>query len=262
MKMRVVKDLRIYKEDTPQYYFYKEQHEKQTLDFVNTKQNIKLGREILTMSMALSMLDNFVDPSDPDVSCPNSFHAYQTAERIRKQFPNDYPLQICGLIHDIGKILFSFGEPNWAVVGDTFAVGCGFPESIVYFDTMKANPDYGKFDSFGIYPPMCGIEQLKLSFGHDEYLYKVLQEKENQSSHKLSKKYQNIIRFHSFYPWHTGGDYQQFEKESDAEIKDDVLLFNQFDLYSKQDGDFILTDEIKQYYDVLLQEYFPEPLKW
>jgi inositol oxygenase len=107
---------------------------------------------------------------------------------------------------------------------------------------------------------MCGIEQLKLSFGHDEYLYKVLQE--NQSRHKLSKKYQNIIRFHSFYPWHTGGDYQQFETESDADIKEDVLLFNQFDLYSKQDGDFVLTDEIKQYYDELLQEYFPQPLKW
>lgn len=43
--MRVVKELRIYKEDTPQYFFYKEQHEKQTLDFVNTKQNIKLGKE-------------------------------------------------------------------------------------------------------------------------------------------------------------------------------------------------------------------------
>lgn len=258
--MRLVKDLRVYKENTPQYFFYKEQHEKQTLNFVNTKQNIKLGREILTMQAALSMLDNFVDPSDPDVSCPNSFHAYQTAERIRKQFPNDYQLQICGLIHDIGKILFSFGEPNWAVVGDTFAVGCAFPESIVYFDTMKGNPDYGKFNSFGIYQPMCGIEMLKLSFGHDEYLYKVLQE--NESCHKLSKKYQNIIRFHSFYPWHTGGDYQQFETESDADIKEDVLLFNQFDLYSKQDGDFVLTDEIKQYYDKLLQEYFPEPLKW
>jgi hypothetical protein len=74
MKMRLVKDLRVYKENTPQYFFYKEQHEKQTLNFVNTKQNIKLGREILTMQAALSMLDNFVDPSDPDVSCPNSFH--------------------------------------------------------------------------------------------------------------------------------------------------------------------------------------------
>ena len=29
---------------------------------------------------ALNMLDDFVDPSDPDLDVPNSIHAYQTAE--------------------------------------------------------------------------------------------------------------------------------------------------------------------------------------
>ena len=54
-------------------------------------------------------------------------------------FSLDYELQITGLIHDLGKILFEFGEPNWNVVGDTFAVGCKFPDSIILYETLKEN---------------------------------------------------------------------------------------------------------------------------
>ena len=57
------------------------------------------------MIEALNMLDDFVDPSDPDVDTPNSIHAYQTAERIRKEHPNNIELQVAGLLHDVGKIL-------------------------------------------------------------------------------------------------------------------------------------------------------------
>lgn len=35
-----------------------------------------------------------------------------------------------------------YGEPQWAVVGDTFAVGCEWSPNIVYRDTSFAdNPD-------------------------------------------------------------------------------------------------------------------------
>ena len=87
------------------------------------------------------MLDDFVDPSDPDVDLPNSIHAYQTAERIRRKRPLQEQLQLTGLIHDLGKVLFKFGEESHVVVGDTYAVGCPFPKSIVYYETMKRNPD-------------------------------------------------------------------------------------------------------------------------
>ena len=93
------------------------------------------------------MLDDFVDPSDPDLDVPNSIHAYQTAERIRKKYPNDKEFQIIGLIHDIGKQIFSFGEPSWAVVGDTYVLGCDFPKSIVYYDTLKESEDGGNMIS-------------------------------------------------------------------------------------------------------------------
>ena len=208
---------------------------------------------------ALIALDTFVDPSDPDVDVPNSIHAYQTAERIRKKYPKNIELQLTGLIHDLGKVLFSFGEPNWSIVGDTYAVGCKFPESIVYYNTMKINPDYYKYDELGIYKKNCGLDNLYISYGHDEYLYQVLLQ--NMDKNKLSKKYLDIIRYHSFYPWHTSCDYKQFMDESDEIKLKDVNDFNQFDLYSKED-DTTITDNIKKYYNYYLDEYFPHKLQW
>lgn len=72
----------------------------------------------------------------------------------------------------------------------------------------------------------------------------------------------DIIRFHSFYPWHSSGCYKQFESEYDKELLNDVKYFNSFDLYSKEDTEFVLTDEIKSYYDDLLDEFFPEKLQF
>ena len=128
---------------------------------------------------------------------------------------------------------------------EIYAVGCPFPTSIVYYETMKENADFQNpllNEGLGIYSKKCGIENLKITFGHDEYLYLVLK---NNKNHKLDKKYWDIIRFHSFYPWHTGKAYQEFMTEDDKKLLADVLDFNQFDLYSKEDIDFKLTDEIK-----------------
>ena len=57
---------------------------------------------------ALKMLDNFIDPSDPDVDLPNSVLHIKQRKRIRKKYPLDKQLQITGLIHDLGKVLFDF----------------------------------------------------------------------------------------------------------------------------------------------------------
>jgi len=261
--MNDVSHLRNYKPNTPQYHLYKEMHTKQTLTYVNSKQNqySQLNNCKMNIKDALNMMDEFIDPSDPDLDLPNLVHAYQTAERIKKKYPNNYEFQICGLIHDIGKVLYKFGEPSWAIVGDTFVVGCQYPKSIVYYDTLKNNPDFtNPFSNskYGIYKEKCGIENLKISFGHDEYLYLVLK----HNNHHLSDRYLNMIRFHSFYPWHTSNEYKYFMKDGDEKILEDVLLLNHFDLYSKEDVDFVLTDEIKEYYSKLLDHYFPNELQW
>lgn len=42
----------------------------------------------MSVMEALELLDQLVDESDPDVDFPNSFHAYQTAEGIRRAHPD------------------------------------------------------------------------------------------------------------------------------------------------------------------------------
>ncbi|NXP73672.1 MIOX oxygenase, partial [Ramphastos sulfuratus] len=60
----------------------------------------------------LDLLDQVVDESDPDVDFPNSLHAYQTAEGIRRAHPDKDWFHLVGLLHDLGKVLILFGEPQ------------------------------------------------------------------------------------------------------------------------------------------------------
>ena len=253
--------LRKYEENTKQSEFYKEMYKNQDLDYVlKMKQKYsKLDNVKMTMNKALSLLDTFVDPSDPDVDEPNSVHAYQTAERIRRKYPEDKEYQIIGLIHDLGKVLFTFNEPEYAVVGDTFVVGAQLSPEMVYYEYTKNHPDRTNHP-FGIYDEKCGLDNLNISFGHDEYLYQVL--KQNSDKHFISKRYMEVIRYHSFYPWHDKGDYYYFMSEYDHEVLNLVREFNQFDLYSKEDIELEITDEIKNYYNELLNEYFRKELQW
>ena len=110
----------------------------------------------------------------------------------------------------------------------------------------------------GIYTEGCGLDNLILSYGHDEYLYTVLKGNKN---HTISHDYMNIIRYHSFYPWHTGGEYKQFMNEKDHIILKNVLQFNEFDLYSKND-DIKITNATKEYYDTILNDFFQGDMVW
>ena len=65
---------------------------------------------------ALDLLNTFVDESDPDVDMPNSFHAFQTAERIREKHPDKDWLQLTGLIHDLGKIMGLYGQEQVGLI--------------------------------------------------------------------------------------------------------------------------------------------------
>jgi inositol oxygenase len=53
-------------------------------------------------------LSTFVDISDPDISLPNFYHGIQTAESIRKDGHPPQWLQVIGIIHDIGKIMYKW----------------------------------------------------------------------------------------------------------------------------------------------------------
>ena len=80
-------------------------HKNQTYEYVNNKlkEYSNLNNDKMKMNKALSLLNDFIDPSDPDLDEENIVHAYQTAERIRKKYPHDKAYQVTGLIHDLGK---------------------------------------------------------------------------------------------------------------------------------------------------------------
>eukprot|EP01137_Pigoraptor_chileana_P037723 Opistho-2@35247 len=191
---------------------------------------------------------------------PNSMHAYQTAERIRRDHPDEDWFHLTGLVHDLGKVLALWGEPQWACVGDTFPLGCKFSDKCVFPDTFSENPDSSnpKYNTeHGIYTPNCGLDDVTMSWGHDEYMYQVLQG--NRSTLPLPGLY--VIRYHSFYPWHKESAYNHLTNERDQEMFKWVKEFNKYDLYSKSD-DLPDIDEIKPYYESLVAKYMPGKLRW
>ncbi|KIK05116.1 hypothetical protein K443DRAFT_91868 [Laccaria amethystina LaAM-08-1] len=241
--------------------FYKEQHEKQTLDF-NVKARVEFKskkRARMGVWEAMEMLNTLIDESDPDTSMSQIEHLLQTAEAIRRDGKPEW-MQVTGLVHDLGKLLLLFGsEGQWDVVGDTFVVGCKFSDKIIYPETFKYNPDtYDALYSteYGIYKPHCGLDNVMLSWGHDEYLYNVFKDQSSLPAEALA-----MIRYHSFYPWHREGAYSHLTNDKDARILAAVQAFNPYDLYSKSDEP---CDPVKlrPYYERLISKFFPPVLDW
>jgi len=241
---------------------YYTMHQKQTVEFgeKTREQWLKFNKGEFTIMEMIDVLDNLVDDSDPDNDLPNSIHDFQTAERIRAQWPDHDWFHLVGLLHDIGKVLALpevAGEhvlEQWAVVGDTFPVGCAPADECVFgFKSFEGNPDleHPVFSTKdGIYKPGCGISNLMMSWGHDEYMYQVL----NENGCTIPEAGLHMIRFHSFYPWHDRRAFTQFEGPEDAEMMKWVKEFNKFDLYSK--GDSIPDVEaVKPYYQSLCEKY-------
>ena len=99
---------------------YYDMHTNQTVEFVKKKHDLwlKFDHFQATIMEALEMLNELVDESDPDLDLPNIVHAFQTAERIREDHPDDDWFHLVGLIHDLGKVMAFYGEPQWCVVGE------------------------------------------------------------------------------------------------------------------------------------------------
>ena len=238
--------------------FYRENHANQTLDFVLAKkaEYAPPGKRRMSVWEAMEYLNTLVDDSDPDTDLSQIEHLMQTSEAIRKDgHPRWFILT--GLIHDLGKVLCLYGEPQWSVVGDTFPVGCAFSDRIVYPEFFDANPDskVPQFQTqYGIYTKNCGLRNVHLSWGHDEYLYRVTKD-------YLPEPAQYMIRYHSFYPGHKERAYDYLMDGHDREMFDWVRRFNPYDLYSKS-AERPDVDRLKPYYTELISEFFPVELRW
>src|SRR3954451_17979300 len=158
--------------------FYRQNHLEQTFAFVQRKREEFLGLNHRQMSIfeALDFLNTLIDDSDPDIELDQLQHLLQTSEAIRTDGHEDW-FVLTGLVHDLGKVLCLYGEPQWAVVGDTFPVGCEFDQHIVYHEFFQENPDASddRYNSrLGTYQANCGLRNVKMSWGHDEYLYHIV----------------------------------------------------------------------------------------
>ncbi len=237
--------------------FYKLNHQYQTYNFVMTKREefLKFDRKTLTVWEAMEFLNTLVDDSDPDIELDQLQHLLQTAEAIRRDGHPDW-FVLTGFIHDMGKVLCLFGEPQWAVVGDTFPVGCKFSDKIVYPEFFELNPDNSDSrynTTYGIYKPGCGLRNVTMSWGHDEYLYHITKD-------FMPEPALYMIRYHSFYAQHREHAYEHLMDDHDREMFEWVKKFNPYDLYSKSP---VPPDskELRPYYEELIAKYLPAQVR-
>jgi inositol oxygenase len=238
--------------------FYRLNHTYQTYAFVKEKQQqfLKFDKKEMPVWDAFQFLNQLVDDSDPDTDLDQFQHLLQTSEAIRRDGHPDWMVMV-GLMHDMGKVLCLFDEPQWAVVGDTFPVGCAYSDKIVYPDFFKNNPDYSdeRYNTqYGIYKPNCGLRNVDMSWGHDEYVYQMLK-------NNLPEEGLYMLRYHSFYAWHREGEYDYLLDDHDRAMLKWVQLFNPYDLYSKNPTPPVWK-ELKPYYEDLVAKYLPPTLKF
>ncbi len=238
--------------------FYRLNHTYQTYEFVMEKRKefLSFDKKQMPVWDAFQFLNQLVDDSDPDTDLDQFQHLLQTAEAIRADGHPDW-MVLTGLLHDMGKVLCLFGEPQWAVVGDTFPVGCAYSDKVVYaefFDNNRDISDKNYNTKYGIYTPNCGLRNMHLSWGHDEYIYHI-------AKNNLPEEGLYMLRYHSFYAWHREGAYDHLLDAHDREMLKWVKLFNLYDLYSKNP---VPPDwnELRPYYENLVSKYLPAELRF
>jgi inositol oxygenase len=238
--------------------FYRLNHQNQTYDFVQQKRKQYLGLNNRRMGIweAMEYLNTLVDDSDPDTDLTQIEHLLQAAEAARADKQPKWFI-LTALIHDLGKILCLWGEPQWAVVGDTFPVGCQYSDRVVFPEFFELNPDYqnSKYQTpNGVYLERCGLKNVHMSWGHDEYMYNVVKD-------YLPPEALYPIRYHSFYAAHREGAYEHLMDETDKRMFEWVRRFNPYDLYSKSEKR-PEVEQLKPYYTQLIDEFFPPVLSW
>ena len=238
--------------------FYRVNHINQTFDFVlgKEKEFLKFDKREMTLWDAVEFLNTLVDDSDPDTDLDQTQHLLQTSEAIRADGHPDW-FVLTGFLHDLGKVLCLFGEPQWCVVGDTFPVGCKHSDKIVYPEFFKDNADTydDRFNTkYGIYEPNCGLNNVHLSWGHDEYIYQIMKD-------YLPQEGLAMLRYHSFYAQHRENAYEHLMNKDDRKLFEWVNKFNPYDLYSKA-AQPPNVKELRPYYEDLASKYLPDALKF
>ena len=117
----------------------------------------------------------------------------------------------------------------------------------------------------GSYKANQGFLSMRMSYGHDDYMADVLQRSDValDPDEKAAACY--IIRFHSFYPWHTPRTgyrgYTDYANDYDWKMLPLLKMFQKSDLYSKGSP---LPDQsgLEPRYQQGVEVLFPRGLRW
>lgn len=189
-----------------------------------------------------------------------------TINKLYKDIKDWSWLILVGLIHDLGKVLVleEFGKFNeWFSVGDIYPLGCEFHKSNIFYEKNyhKQSIDYNNSrynTSLGIYDYKVGFDNIEMTFSHDYYLSECLRRSETNLPYEALY----IIRYHSFYSWHTPKNnirgYEYLANETDWKYLPLLKLFQKSDLYSKK-NDFNKNFDV-DYFDNLIDKYIIGPI--
>lgn len=68
-------------------------------------------------------------------------------------------------------------EPRWAVVGESYPLGCAFSEDLSCHRFLSVCPDRRRriySSTHGVYTPACGLKHVYLTWSAPEYLFTML----------------------------------------------------------------------------------------
>lgn len=280
---------------------YKKMYIEQTLEKkLNTKLYPISDKKYKIIEL-LPIFDKITDDSDPDCSDGQIVHLLQTYISMKDKFNknmnikdlfteneyNELPdkikiiydekktihnlyshienwdfIYLIAFLHDIGKIMLDkkfHNLPQHFSVGDIYPLGILFSESNIFYDKKwhELNPEYGIYNNK--YKNNCGFDKLDFTISHDYYLYKVLE------NTLIPKEGLYIIRFHSFYAFHTPRNcirgYTQYANEDDWINLPLLKIFQKSDLYSKTRDIPKFEDYKNEIYD-LINTYCGYELNW
>ena len=256
--------------------FYRLNHARQTVDFVKRQAASfsGLARARLDVWQALGLCNELREfeaalhgDAAADAGMPLLDHALQTAEACRLAFPQNDWMALVGLLHGLGKLLAhgALGaEPQWAVCGESFPVGCRFHPAVVHAHFFQANPDRRRrayASPTGVYQPGCGLQAVCMSWSAAEYLYMVLA----MNRTRLPPEALFVLRYQKFAALlRPGRPYGELLSEFDRGMLPTLGAFAELAAYRRREVPGALEGAaLREHYDALLEKYIPQgELRW
>lgn len=189
---------------------------------------------------ALDLLTDFRDTSAGASATSPIHHAFQTAETLRCAGASDW-MVVVGLVHDVGMVLARLrpgpgtdDATQWGLTGPVRVLERG--------------------------PPGGGLDRCLVSYGHGEYLYRVLT---RTPGVQLPDAGMRVVRYHELAGW-LDGDLADLEDDRDRHARAIVARFRAADDHSRPDAPVTpgTAERLKHRYLELVSQWLPDELWW